>query len=169
MMKGPPMHWPYRWHWSIPRWSSRAMWSASVGMPAVLGGDGGMGLATGVALIHRDHPEVRGELGGGIHGRGGTIPDVDDRLQARGREREDREPLAELLVIDGSVVVCKAGHVVSFLLMMAVYAAAYDGRVPEAAPNGAPRPVYHSTSAAERRSHDVPQGTVRVHRQRLTA
>ena len=85
-----------------------------VAVPAVLGGDGCAGLAAGIALIHRDHPEVRGELFGGVHGSGGTVPDVNDRLQARGREREDGEPLAELLVINGSVVVCKAGHVVSF-------------------------------------------------------
>ena len=36
------------------------------------------------------------------------------RLQASGREREDRKALAELLVIDGSAVVFKAWHVVSF-------------------------------------------------------
>ena len=29
MMKDPPMHWPYRWHRSMRRWSSRAMWSAA--------------------------------------------------------------------------------------------------------------------------------------------
>jgi len=85
-----------------------------VGVPAVLCGNGRVGLATRVALIHRDHPEVRGEFGDGVHGSGGTVPDGDSRLQASGREHEDGKALAEFLVINGSAVVCKAWHVVSF-------------------------------------------------------
>ena len=46
-----------------------------VGVPAgVLRSDGSMGLAASVALIHGDHPEVRGELSRGVHRerRGGS-------------------------------------------------------------------------------------------------
>src|SRR2546422_747864 len=81
-----------------------------VGVPAVLCGDGSAGLAAGIALIHRDHPEGCRELGGGVDGSGGAAPDLDDRLQARGREREDGKPLAELLVVDGRTVVFKGWH-----------------------------------------------------------
>jgi len=69
-----------------------------VAVPAVLRGDRGAGLAAGVALIHRDHAEVRRPLGGGVDRRGGLAPHLDHRLQARGREGEDGEALAELLV-----------------------------------------------------------------------
>ena len=85
-----------------------------VAVPAVLSGNGRTGLATGVTLIHGDHPEIAGELFRRVHRRGGTAPDGDDRLQASGREGEDREALAELLVVNGRVVVCKAWHGVSF-------------------------------------------------------
>src|SRR3989442_13417996 len=81
-----------------------------VGVPAVLRADWSAGLAAGIALIHRDHPVVRRELGGGVHGSGGAAPDFDDRLQARGREREDGKPLTELLVVDGRTVVFKRWH-----------------------------------------------------------
>jgi hypothetical protein len=84
------------------------------GVPAVLCDDGRMGLAACVALIQREPPEVVGEFGGRVDGRGGAAPEVDARLPARGRKCEDGEPLAELLEIDGRVVVCKAGHGVSF-------------------------------------------------------
>ena len=86
----------------------------SVGMPAVLGGDGSVRPAAGVALIHGDHPEVRGERSDRVHRSGGAVPDVDDRLQTGGGEGQDGESLAVLFVIDGSAVVFKAWHVLSF-------------------------------------------------------
>ena len=64
-----------------------------VGVPAVLCGDGRARPAAGIALIHHDHAVVRRELGDRVHGCGGAAPDVDRRLQARRREREDGEPL----------------------------------------------------------------------------
>ena len=82
-----------------------------VGVPAVLRGDGTAGPTAGVALIHRDHAEIWGELGDGVHGRGGAAPDFDGRLQARRREREDGKPPTGLLVVDRSAVVFNAWHV----------------------------------------------------------
>src|SRR5262249_59101605 len=82
-----------------------------VGAPAVLGGDGGVGLAAGVPLVHGDHPERRGELGDGVHRGRGAAPHIDDRLQAGGGEGEDGESLAVLLVVDRGPVVLKARHV----------------------------------------------------------
>ena len=87
----------------------------SVGVPAVLRRDGSMGLAASVALIHGDHPEVRGELSRGVHGSGGTVPDINDRLQACG-ECQDGESLAKLFVIDRSVVMGKAGMACPFVM-----------------------------------------------------
>src|SRR5437660_12360284 len=82
-----------------------------VAVPAVLRGDRGARLAAGVALVHRDDAELVGELGSRVDWRRGLAPYVDDRLQPRRRDSQDRETLAELLVIDMGAVVVKARHV----------------------------------------------------------
>ena len=81
-----------------------------VGVPAVLRGDRRARLAAGIALIHRDHAEIRGELGGRVDRSGGLAPHIDHRLQAGRRKSEDRETLAELLVVDARAVMFKARH-----------------------------------------------------------
>src|SRR5215471_7311637 len=80
-------------------------------IPAVLRADRSLGLAAGVALIHRDDAELVRELGDRVDRRGGLAPDADHRLQARRREGKDREPLAEFFVKDASALVFKARHV----------------------------------------------------------
>src|SRR5204863_6177931 len=83
----------------------------SVAVPAVLRGDRGPRLAAGVALIHRNDAEFVGELGRRVDRRRGLAPYVDNRLQPRRRESQDRETLAELLIIDVGAMVLKARHV----------------------------------------------------------
>src|SRR5688572_755101 len=82
-----------------------------VAVPAVRGGDRGARLAAGVALIHRDDPVIRGELGRRIDRRGRLAPHRDHRLEAGRRKGQDRKPSAELLVVDAGAVVLKARHV----------------------------------------------------------
>jgi hypothetical protein len=82
-----------------------------VAIPAVLRGDRGARLAAGIALVHRDDAELVGELGGRVDRRRGLAPDIDDRLQPRRRKSQDRETLAELLVIDARAVLFEARHV----------------------------------------------------------
>jgi hypothetical protein len=62
-------------------------------------------------VIHRDDAELVGELGGRVDRRRGLAPYVDDRLQPRRRKSQDRETLAELLVIDARAVLFEARHV----------------------------------------------------------
>src|SRR5437868_13806497 len=82
-----------------------------VAVPAVLRGDRGARLAAGIALVHRDDAKLVGELGRRVDRRRGLTPYVDDRLQPRRRKSQDRETLAELLVIDAPAVVFEARHV----------------------------------------------------------
>src|SRR5690242_6241714 len=70
-----------------------------VAVPTVLRGDRGARLAAGVALVHRDDPELVGELRRRVDRRRGLAPHVDDRLQPRRRKGQDRKALAELLVM----------------------------------------------------------------------
>src|ERR1700746_1921403 len=92
------------------RWSSSAMWVGGVGIPAVLRGDWGAGLATSVSLVHRDDTELVSELGGWVDWRRGLAPDVNHRLQPGGREGQNWETLSELLVVDAGAMMVKARH-----------------------------------------------------------
>jgi hypothetical protein len=82
-----------------------------IAVPAILRGDRRARLAAGVALVHRDDAELVGELDCRVDRRRGLAPNVDDRLQPRRRESQDRETLAELLVIDARTVLFEARHV----------------------------------------------------------
>src|ERR1700741_5210130 len=81
-----------------------------VGIPGVLRGDWGAGLATSVSLVHRDDAKFVSELLGRIDRRRGLAPDVDHRLQPRGREGQNWETLSELLVVDAGAMMVKARH-----------------------------------------------------------
>jgi hypothetical protein len=84
---------------------------AGVRVPAVLGVDRGARLAAGVALIHRNDAESVGELGRRIDRRGGLAPHRDRRLQAGRRKGQDREPMAELFIIDACTMMLETRHI----------------------------------------------------------
>src|SRR6516162_9780228 len=79
-------------------------------IPTVLCGDRGAGLATGVSLVHRADAELVSELRGWVDWRRGLAPNVNHRLQPRGREGQNWETLSELLVVDAGAVTVKAWH-----------------------------------------------------------
>src|SRR5262245_3532012 len=81
-----------------------------VRVPAVARADGTARPAARVALVHHDHAEVGGELGDRVHRRGRTAPDLDGRLQPCRCERENGEPAAGLLEVDGSAPVLNGRH-----------------------------------------------------------
>src|SRR5262249_42148502 len=81
---------------------------------AVPGRDRRVRSAARVALIQRNDAEGVGPFRRRVDRRHGLAPDFDSGLEAGWRERQDGKAAAELLVIDGGVVVLERGHGDSF-------------------------------------------------------